>query len=97
MSVCSKCENLYVDFRDVLDHHVDTFHPDLDTMAAVRRPEVRFLVTMECPVCRDRAMAGRDEKLMDAAGPHPGEARREDCGQGEHHLELSDVRHPGGE
>ena len=63
MFECTKCENLFVDFQDVLDH-VDTFHPGLDTMAAIRRPEARFLVTMECPVCRDRAVASRDERLM---------------------------------
>ena len=63
MFECTKCENLFVDFQDVLDH-VETFHPSFDTMAAIRMPETRFLVSMECSVCRDKAVASRDEKLM---------------------------------
>ena len=63
MFECTKCENLFVDYQDVLDH-VDTFHPIPDTMSAIRRPEAEFLVSMECPVCRDKVVGSRDERLM---------------------------------
>ena len=63
MFECTKCENLFVDYQDVLDH-VDTFHPIPDTMSAIRRPEAEFLVSMECPVCRDKVVGSREERLM---------------------------------
>ena len=63
MFECHKCENLFMDYQDVLDH-VDTFHPSLDTMASIRRPEAEFLVSMECLVCRVRVVGSREERLM---------------------------------
>jgi len=63
MFECTKCENLFVDYQDVLDH-VDTFHPSLDTGAAIRRPGAEFLVTMECLVCRARAVGSREQRLV---------------------------------
>ena len=63
MFECTKCENMFVDYQDVLDH-VDTFHPSLDTMSAIRRPEARFLVSMECLVCRVRVVGSREQRLM---------------------------------
>jgi len=63
MFECTKCENMFVDYQDVLDH-VDTFHPSLDTMSAIRRPEAMFLVSMECLMCRVRVVGSREQRLM---------------------------------
>ena len=63
MFECTKCENLFVDYQDVLDH-VDTFHPSLDTDPVIREPEPGYLVSQECSLCRARVVGSREVRLM---------------------------------